>query len=90
MYFKVRKLGENAGDDLIVNLSKMAKIEELCRVIKEKLDVDIDNQRLFYKGKQVGHCSYQFLYTSGYPDMRRLEFGSFPNNTSIGKPQQLG
>lgn len=53
MYFKVRKLGAQPGDDLIVNISKMAKIQELMMIIKEKLGVDVDKQRLFYKGKQV-------------------------------------
>lgn len=90
MYFKVRKLGAQPGDDLIVNISKMAKIEELMMTIKDKLDLDVDKQRLFYKGKQVifgtlsiawcfvfFHCRFHIGYTEFALKMIRQDPGHF-------------
>lgn len=73
MYFKVRKLGAKPGDDLIVNISKMSKIEELMLIIKGKLNLDVDTQRLFYKGKQVNYLWHGASYfTTSLPSLNRF------------------
>lgn len=35
------------------NLSKLTKIEDLRQRLVEHFDAPVDNQRLFYRGKQV-------------------------------------
>lgn len=53
MYFKIRKIGDTPGEDLIVNLSKTTVIQDLRKLISERLTVEQDKQVLLYKGKQV-------------------------------------
>lgn len=54
MYIKVRKLGAKPGDDdLLVNLSKKAKIQELRKMIQDEWSIEPEKQRLYYKGKQL-------------------------------------
>lgn len=50
MYFRVRKTGDK---DLIVYLSKTASIENLRRIIAEKLEIQPKSQLLLYRGKEV-------------------------------------
>lgn len=54
MYVKIRKIGAQPGEnDLIINISKKAKIENLMELIKQKLEIEAKQQILLYKGKQV-------------------------------------
>lgn len=54
MYLKIRKIGATPEEnDLIVNISKKATIEELREMIDKELKVKPDQQMLLYKGKQV-------------------------------------
>lgn len=63
MYLKIRKIGAKPGEsDLVINVSKKAKIEELREMIDKELEVEPDQQILFYKGKQVS-----FSLTKNYP-----------------------
>nr|XP_023024422.1 E3 ubiquitin-protein ligase UHRF1-like [Leptinotarsa decemlineata] len=54
MYIKIRKLGvlQNEGEK-IVNISKMALIQELRSLIQKELGVKPEEQMLLYKGKQL-------------------------------------
>ncbi|KRT83940.1 PHD finger motif containing protein, partial [Oryctes borbonicus] len=52
MYIKVRKLGDkNNGEDLSINISKRAAVQELREIICKELGIPSEKQRLFYKGK---------------------------------------
>lgn len=54
MYVKIRKIGAKLGEnDLIINISKKAKIQELRETIEKELKIKPEQQMLLYKGKQV-------------------------------------
>lgn len=54
MYIKIRKLGALQGDgDTVINISKMALIQELRQMIEKDIQVIPEQQMLLYKGKQV-------------------------------------
>lgn len=56
MYIKVKTM--DGKDSVILTVSKMSMIEEVRRLVKEKLEVEPSCQRLFFRGKQV---SFLFL-----------------------------
>lgn len=59
MYVKIRKLFAKPDEgDVIINISKMALIQDLRKIIFDETNVDISKQRLFYKGKQVSNFIY--------------------------------
>ena len=63
MYIKVRKVGAKIGEkDLLVDISKKAKIQQLRGMINERLEIPADKQRLFYRGKQLidDHCILEY------------------------------
>lgn len=62
MYIKIRKLGDKHTEDLPVNVSKKAKIQELREIIYKELGVSTEQQRLLYKGKQLvdDHCLMEY------------------------------
>lgn len=51
MYIKVKTM--DGKETVMLTCSKMSMIEEIRRLIKEKLSVDPPCQRLFFRGKQV-------------------------------------
>lgn len=54
MYVKIRKIVAKLNEnDLTINISKKAKIEELRDVIQKEFKVNPEQQILLYKGKQV-------------------------------------
>ncbi|XP_044258582.1 E3 ubiquitin-protein ligase UHRF1-like [Tribolium madens] len=54
MHVRIRKLTSTSKDnDLILVVSKTASIKELQAMIKTKLNVEIDHQKLYYRGKQL-------------------------------------
>ncbi|KAF5308962.1 hypothetical protein FQR65_LT00044 [Abscondita terminalis] len=54
MYVKIRKLLAKPDEsDLIINISKMALIKEMRKMIFEETSIAVHKQRLFYKGKQL-------------------------------------
>lgn len=54
MYFKIRKIGASPDEeDLILTISKTAKIEEIRKAVEERFGVEPSKQLLLYKGKQV-------------------------------------
>ncbi|CAH0547983.1 unnamed protein product [Brassicogethes aeneus] len=54
MYIKIRKLGAPQGEgDAIINISKMALIQELKEMILQEMNVEAEQQLLLYKGKQL-------------------------------------
>jgi len=40
-------------DSVILTVSKMSLIDEVRRLVKDKLNVEPECQRLFFRGKQV-------------------------------------
>ncbi|XP_018572895.1 E3 ubiquitin-protein ligase UHRF1-like [Anoplophora glabripennis] len=54
MYVKIRKLGALQGEgDIVINISKMALIQELRQMIEKDIQVVPEQQMLLYKGKQL-------------------------------------
>ena len=51
MYIKIKTM--DGKQSTMLTVSKMSLIEEVRRLVKEKLDVDPLCQRLFFRGKQV-------------------------------------
>lgn len=63
MYIKIRRLGDNVkSEDLLINISKKAKIEDLRSIIYKEIGISTDRQRLFYRGKQLvdDHCLVEY------------------------------
>lgn len=59
MYIKIRNIGcKPEENDLIINISKKAKIGELREMIKKENGIIPDQQILLYKGKQVSIVPY--------------------------------
>lgn len=51
MHVRIRVSGKS--DTIVVVESKLTKIEKFRRIIKDKFDIDVKLQRLFYGGKLV-------------------------------------
>lgn len=51
MHIKVRTM--DGKESLLLTVSKMSQVEEIRKMIKEKLSIDSEMQRLFFRGKQV-------------------------------------
>lgn len=51
MYIKVKTM--DGKESVLLTVSKMSVIEEVRRLLKEKLNVEPSCQRLFFRGKQV-------------------------------------
>jgi len=60
MYIKVRNA--MSSDTNLFVVSKLTKVEDLRNMIKDKMDVDPANQRLFFQGKQLedGHTLFDY------------------------------
>lgn len=56
MYIQVRTV--DGKKKVTVLISKTAKIEELKLKIEEELEIAVDKQRLFFRGKQVRLLSF--------------------------------
>ena len=52
MYIKIKTM--DGKESVMLTVSKMSLIEEVRRLVKEKLEVEPECQRLFFRGKQVG------------------------------------
>ncbi|RZC38251.1 E3 ubiquitin-protein ligase UHRF1 [Asbolus verrucosus] len=54
MHVRIRKLTSiTKDDDVVLKISKTALIRELQNMIYNKLNVEIEQQKLYYKGKQL-------------------------------------
>ena len=51
MYIKVKTM--DGKESVMLTVSKMSLIEEVRRLVKDKLNVEPSCQRLFFRGKQV-------------------------------------
>ena len=51
MYIKVKTM--DGKESVKLTVSKMSLIEEVRRLVKDKLNVEPSCQRLFFRGKQV-------------------------------------
>jgi hypothetical protein len=51
MYIKVKTM--DGKESVMLTVSKMSLIEEIRRLVKDKLNVEPACQRLFFRGKQV-------------------------------------
>lgn len=59
MYIKIRKLGALQGEgDTVINISKMALIQELRQIIAKDIRIEPEQQMLLYKGKQVTSANF--------------------------------
>lgn len=59
MYIKVKTM--DGKESVILTVSKMSVIEDIRKMIKEKLNVEPQCQRLFFRGKQVRSRFSPFL-----------------------------
>lgn len=53
MYIKVKTM--DGKESVLLTVSKMSPVEDIRKMIKEKLAVEPEVQRLFFRGKQVLH-----------------------------------
>jgi hypothetical protein len=54
MHVRIRELTSTTKEnDLVLKVSKTALIKELQRMIYDKRNVEIEHQKLYYRGKQV-------------------------------------
>lgn len=63
MYIKIRKVTSFTSDnDLLLNISKRAKIQDLRDLISKEINVEPQRQKLFYKGKLLvdEHCLMEY------------------------------
>ena len=62
MYIKVKTM--DGKESVMLTVSKMSLIEEVRKLVEEKLAVETSCQRLFFRGKQVGllFCDLFELY----------------------------
>merc|ERR1711860_36124 len=70
MYVKVKKMA--GGGEAIVMISKTATIEELKTKVKERMDIDLPSQRLFFRGKQLENEQTLFDYSINVNDVIQL------------------
>lgn len=59
MYVKVRPV--KGGPEIVLNLSKLTKVEDLRLMIEERCAVTPDTQRLFFQGKQVSYPCWPLI-----------------------------
>lgn len=60
MHVRVRVSGK--PDTIVVVESKVTKIEKFRQIVKDKFDVDVKLQRLFYGGKLVSIVIKYFIF----------------------------
>lgn len=56
MYVKVKTM--DGKESVLLTVSKMSQVEEIRKMIKEKLSIEPGMQRLFFRGKQVTSPSF--------------------------------
>ena len=62
MYIKVKTMDRKDSVNFILTVSKMSVMEEIRLQIKNKLGLEPECQRLFFRGKQVIHCKIHEKY----------------------------
>ncbi|XP_075217787.1 E3 ubiquitin-protein ligase UHRF1-like [Lycorma delicatula] len=79
MYIQVRTV--DGKKKVTVLISKTAKIEELKLKIEEELEIAVDKQRLFFRGKQLENDHTLFDYAINLNDVVQLMVKQDVNNT---------
>ncbi|XP_072268955.1 E3 ubiquitin-protein ligase UHRF1-like [Pyxicephalus adspersus] len=82
MWIQVRTM-DGGKTERFDNLSKLTKVEELRQRIQEVFEVEIERQRLFYRGKQMEDGHTLFEYSVGLNDIVQLLIKQIPVNVPV-------
>ncbi|KAG7209691.1 hypothetical protein KM043_011335 [Ampulex compressa] len=70
MYVKVRTM--DGKQEAILTISKLTEVEDFKREIQKELHVDVDSQRLFFRGKQLENGYKLYDYNVNLNDVIQL------------------
>ncbi|XP_072268962.1 E3 ubiquitin-protein ligase UHRF1-like [Pyxicephalus adspersus] len=86
MWIQVRTM-DGGQTELFDNLSKLTKVEELRQRIQEVFEVELERQRLFYRGKQMEDGHTLFDYSVGLNDIVQLLIKQIPVSVPVAEEE---